>query len=359
MEKLSKTKQVENVSTFIIEREIEFVSEGTICRGLFVRPDSKKPAPLIVLVHGLGGVYEMRLDAYARFFAAAGYASLTFDYRYFGRSDGNHRHWLVREFQQQDIDNGIAFGKTLEGVDNTRIVLWGTSLGGGNMIDVSHRRKDIKATIIQGPFTDGVASAMALSFPSLFGVTLFAAADAVSRLLRLPPVLVPLAGTFGTPAMMTAPDVVQSVLKLFPRGSVFSAQLTKVYNFFAKKTIKLGENISTSDKPEKYPIAKLTGSIILPSGTVLINGVSAIFGMKIIFWRPGKKLKNLNAPMLICVCETDSVAPAKQTLKHASVAPLCETKVYPYGHFDIYTDEPFDLLTRDQLEFLGRVVPLV
>lgn len=342
----------------IIEKEIEFISEGTICRGLFVRPDITGTSPLIVIVHGLGGVYEMRLDAYARFFAAAGYASLTFDYRYFGRSDGKTRHWLVREFQQQDIESGIEFGKTLEGVDSSRIVLWGTSLGGGHIIDVSSRRKDIVGSIIQGPFTDGMASAMAISIPSIIGVTLFATADALARIFRLPPVLIPLAGTYGTPALMTAPDVVQSVLKLFPKGTIFSKQLSNLFNIFAKKKIKLGDNIALSDKPEKFPSARLTGSMILPSGTVLINGVSAIFGMKIMFWNPGKNLKKLNFPMLICVCETDSVAPAKQTLKHASAAPKCEVKVYPYGHFDIYTDEPFELITRDQLNFLGRIVPI-
>src|SRR5689334_18834797 len=97
------------------EQQIEFSSQGTTCRGLFVRPRSEQLAPLIVLIHGLGGVYEMRLDAYARRFAEAGYAALTFDYRYFGRSDGHPRHLLLREQQQADIEAAIAFGKTLPG----------------------------------------------------------------------------------------------------------------------------------------------------------------------------------------------------------------------------------------------------
>lgn len=47
----------------VVEREVEFQSQGETCRGLWVRPSSGTPAPLIVLGHGLGGVYEMRLDA--------------------------------------------------------------------------------------------------------------------------------------------------------------------------------------------------------------------------------------------------------------------------------------------------------
>lgn len=340
----------------LVEETIEFTSHGTTCRGLFVRPSGGKPAPLIVIAHGLGGIYEMRLDAYARRFAEAGYAALTFDYRHFGRSDGLPRHWLVREWQQQDIAAAIDHGKTLPGVDPKRVVLFGSSLAGGHMIDVTHARQDISATIIQGPFTDGLASGLALSIPSTIGVGLFAAVDAASRLLRGKPVLVPLAGTLGTPAMMTSPDVVQGVLKLFPPGTVLSQRLSAHYRRFASKVIRLSNQVTTSEEPERDPISSLTGSVILPSGTVLINGVTAIFGLKILFWRPGKKLRHLRTPTLVCVCESDSVAPARQTLRHARVAPSCETKVYPYGHFDIYTDQPFEHLTSDQLDFLNRWV---
>ncbi|MGI5132359.1 hypothetical protein ACQEVB_36525 [Pseudonocardia sp. CA-107938] len=36
------------------------------------------------MAHGLGGIRQMRLDAYAERFAAAGYACLVSDYRHFG-----------------------------------------------------------------------------------------------------------------------------------------------------------------------------------------------------------------------------------------------------------------------------------
>ncbi|MBM4363042.1 MAG: alpha/beta fold hydrolase, partial [Deltaproteobacteria bacterium] len=195
----------------IVEREVEFVSQGETCRGLFVRPAGGLPAPLIVLGHGLGGVYEMRLDAFARRFAEAGYAALTFDYRRFGRSDGHPRHWLVREHQQQDFEAALDFGRTLEGVDPERVVIWGTSLAGGHVLDIAGRRTDLSASVIQGPFTDGLASARAISLPSLLGVVLLAAFDAIARLLGRPPVLAPLAGTYGTPALMTREDVVETV----------------------------------------------------------------------------------------------------------------------------------------------------
>jgi pimeloyl-ACP methyl ester carboxylesterase len=309
----------------------------------------------MILVHGLGAVYEMRLDAFARTFAAAGYAALTFDYRGFGRSDGHPRHLLVQREQQRDIEAAIAYGKTLQGVDPSRVILWGTSLAGGHVADVASRRKDLSASIIQCPFTDGLASALSLSLRSLIGIGFFILADWGARLLGRQPVLVPLANAPGAPALMTAPGAVRGVLGLFPRGSRFSKRLSQIYQ---ESRIEAGENVRTSDEDEPFPISRRTGSVLLPSGTVLIAGVDAGFASKLPFWRPGKNLTKLGAPMLVCVCERDSVAPARQTLRYAEAASRCEVKTYPYDHFDIYTGEPYEVVSRDQLEFLARTVPV-
>lgn len=340
-----------------VEHEVEFFSHGVKCRGLFVRPTVLEAAPLIVLAHGLGGIYEMRLDAYARTFAQAGYAALTFDYRHFGRSDGRPRHLLRRKMQQQDIDAAISFGKTLPGVDPTQVVLWGTSLGGGHMIDVASRRSDIAATIIQAPFTDGLAS-MRVTHPlSSLGVTFFAAADMLSRLIGRGPVLVPLAAPPGLPALMTNGPVVESLLALVPEGSRLTGKLSALYRTFAERTVKLGSRVTVSDLDEPASTSRFIGSVIFPSGTALLNGVSASFGLAILFWRPGKRLKKLSSPILVCACERDEVAPVKPTIAYAKAAANCELKVYPYGHFDIYTGAPFEHVSKDQLAFLTRVAP--
>lgn len=343
----------------ILEREVEFQSQGVTCRGLFVRPETGGPAPLVVLGHGLGAVYEMRLDAYARVFASAGYAALTFDYRRFGRSDGEPRHWLVREHQQEDFEAAIDFGKTLPGVDPTRVILWGTSLGGGHVTDIASRRTDLIASIIQGPFSDGPASMRALSIRSALGLGFYILADAIARLLRRPPVLAPLAGPYGSAALMTSPDAVASLFQLMPGGSLLLGRLSRLHRTGARREIALPPHVGLSEEPERFPIARHTGSIRFPSGTVLIAGVSAIFGLKIGFWRPGRNMKKLRAPMLVCVCDRDSVAPPGKTVEHASASPMCETKRYPYGHFEIYTGRPYEVVTADQLAFLRRVAPVV
>ncbi len=43
---------------------------------------------MLVMAHGLGGVRQMRLDAFAERFSSAGYRCLVFDYRHFGASAG-------------------------------------------------------------------------------------------------------------------------------------------------------------------------------------------------------------------------------------------------------------------------------
>jgi pimeloyl-ACP methyl ester carboxylesterase len=339
------------------EDNIEFRSQGVTCRGIYVRPAARRRAPLVVLAHGLGGVYEMRLDAYARRFAQAGYAALTFDYRHFGRSDGHPRHLLVREEQQRDIEAAIDFGKTLDGVDAEQVVLWGTSLGGGHVLDVASRRKDIAASIIQAPFTDGLASMRAASLPSVLGTLPFFLADLLARLVRRPRVLALLAAPPLLPALMTKPDVVEGVLALLPPGSRMTGRLSRLYRRFAADKIKLPEHISMSELEEPSEGGSLIGSIVLPSGTALLNGVSANFLLDVPLWRPGKNIQNLRSPILVCACEKDSVAPVGSTVAHAKRGSSCELRLYPYRHFEIYVGEPFEVAIRDQLAFLERVVP--
>ncbi len=74
--------------------DVEFRSDDAICRGWLYLPQSAQPSPVIVMAHGLGAIREMRLDAYAERFAAAGYTCLVFDYRHFGASDGEPRQLL-------------------------------------------------------------------------------------------------------------------------------------------------------------------------------------------------------------------------------------------------------------------------
>jgi pimeloyl-ACP methyl ester carboxylesterase len=179
----------------------------------------------------------------------------------------------------------------------------------------------------------------------------------VARLFGRARVLVPLAAPPGLPGLMTNAEVVGDVLALMPAGSRMSDRLSSLYQRFAARSFVLGDNVSTSTIVEPNDASSVIGSVIFPSGTTLVNGVSASFGLEIVSWRPGKNMKRVRSPILVCVCEQDSVAPAKSTIAYARQAPRCELKIYPYTHFSIYIGKPFEDVLGDQLEFLRRVVP--
>jgi hypothetical protein len=292
--------------------DVEFLSGGVTCRAWLYLPASDTPRPVIVMAHGLGGTKVMRLDAFAERFSAAGYACLVFDYRHFGDSDGQPRQLLDVNKQLEDWKAAVAYARACPQVDGRRVVLWGTSFSGGHVLSTAAAVPGIEAVISQCPFTNGLASGLALNPVSSLKVTARALRDQIGSWLGQAPVMVSTAGQPGEAALMTAPDVIPGYLGLL------SAQDAAVFR----------------------------------------NEVAARFGLQIIRYFPGLKTPKIPCPVLFCVCDTDTVAPAKPTLFHARRAPQGEIKRYPDGHFDIYVGEAFERVVKDQLEFLRRRVPV-
>lgn len=287
--------------------DVSFRSGTDRISAWLYRPDDTGPdgAPLLVMAHGLGAVRTMRLDAYAERFAAAGYACLVFDYRNFGESGGAPRQLLDVKMQLADWAAAVDFAHTLAGVDPARIGLWGTSFAGGHVIATA-ARLPVAAVVAQCPFTDGIASARTIPPATIARVSLLAMRDLAAARLGNPPVMVATAGRPGEVALMSTPDAYPGYLKLVPEG----------------QTIR--------------------------------NEVAARIGMKILGYRPGRAAAKVRCPILFCVCDTDSVAPAGPTLRYAAKAPLGTVKRYPEGHFDIYVGDAFERVIADQLEFLER-----
>jgi len=140
-----------------MRRDVEFRSEGTICRGWFYTPDGADTArwPTIVMAHGFSAVKEMRLDRFAEAFAAAGLASLVFDYRGLGSSDGEPRQDLDPHAQITDYRNAISYARQLPSVDRDRIGIWGTSYSGAHVLMVAALDRRVKAVVSQVPLIDG------------------------------------------------------------------------------------------------------------------------------------------------------------------------------------------------------------
>lgn len=139
-----------------MRRDIEFQSEATTCRGwLYTPADATGPSPTIVMAHGFSAVKEQRLDRFAEAFAEAGFASLVFDYRGLGASDGQPRQDLDPAAQIADYRNAISFARGLPLVDPERIGIWGTSYSGAHVLMVGALDRRVKCVVSQVPLIDG------------------------------------------------------------------------------------------------------------------------------------------------------------------------------------------------------------
>jgi dienelactone hydrolase len=286
--------------------DVSFTSHEDSCAAWLYLPTGVTSPPVVILGHGLGATREMRLDAFAERFAEAGIAALAFTYRHFGDSGGQPRQLLSIKRQLADWNAAIAWVKHRRDVDGTRIAVWGSSFGGGHSITVASRHPELKAAVAQCPFTDGLASALALGPVGSLKTLPIVARDFASMVLRRPPAMIPLAGPPGSVALMNAPDALPGYQALLPPETTFRNEVAARF---------------------------------APTGTT---------------YRPGRAAKKIKFPILFCVSNTDSVTPPAQTLRYARTAPRGEIKRYDAGHFDFYLGEPFEELVHDQIEFLVR-----
>lgn len=135
--------------------QVEFATEhGITLRGWLWRPEGPGPHPIVVMAHGFGALQDWTLPVIAREFARAGLAALTFDYRNFGDSDGMPREEVDHPGQIEDWRNAVTFASALDGIDADRIGIWGTSLGGRNVLIAAAFDRRVKAVFSQVPAID-------------------------------------------------------------------------------------------------------------------------------------------------------------------------------------------------------------
>jgi len=148
-------KNLQRVLMVISERAVSYYSEGDgIAATVFMPDQATQPVPGIVLCHGFTGIKELILPDYARAFAEAGFAALAFDYRGFGGSEGTPGRLVARR-QVEDIRNSMTYFGTVEGVDPSRLGLWGTSYGAANVIVAAGQDQRAKCVVAQVGFADG------------------------------------------------------------------------------------------------------------------------------------------------------------------------------------------------------------
>lgn len=278
----------------------------SFCTAWLHLPSGLQRPPVVVMGHGMGATREMRLDAYAERFAARGIASVAFTYRNFGDSGGTDRQELKVQGQLEDWEEVLAHARNRDDVDGSRIAIWGTSFGGGHAITIASRHPELAAAVAQCPFTDGLLTALRTSPRESLRLQGRLIRDLLATAARREPVCLPFAGAPGDVAIMTAPDALPGYQSLVPEGGTF------------------------------------------------VNSTRARAIPRLIRYRPGRRTKKIQIPILFCVSSTDTVAPAGPTLRYAHRAPRGVVRTYEAGHFDFYTGEPFEQLVAEQTEFLAE-----
>ena len=290
--------------------DVEFQSGGERCAAWLYLPESTHPAPIIVMAHGLGAVRSMRLDAFAERYCAEGYACLVFDYSYFGDSSGEPRQLLSIKHQLEDWANAVKFVQKDKRVDNSKVIIWGSSFSGGHVLKTAANVPGVAGVMSQCPFTNGLASTLALHPVSSLKVTALATLDLLTSPVKKIPVMVNLSGHPGDAALMTAPDAMSG------------------YN------------------------------AIKPDNQTIIGHVAARFGFAITTYFPGRSMGAITCPTLLIACLKDSVAPVGPTLKYAKKLRQGTVLEFDTGHFDIYVGEWFEKTVQTQIDWLAKEFPL-
>ncbi len=283
-----------------MRHDVSFTSKGVTCRGWIYEPpglDDRDAAPAIVMAHGFSGVKELDLPRFAEAFAAAGFVTLVFDYRYLGESDGEPRAQVLFREQQEDYRNAITWLSQQPTVDAERIGVWGTSYSGGHVLYLAAFDRRIRAAVAQVPAIGTWRSIVAQHGVEAMRMMLsLTTADREARYPGEEPHYMPVVAPEGQPAVLGTPDAYE----WFVSGAT---QLAPTWR--NEVTIESVEQLVEYD-----PAAAI--ELIAPT------------------------------PLLLVAAEHDALIPI------ASVRDAFERagepkalKVVPCGHFDVYHDEPF------------------
>ncbi|GAA3546512.1 alpha/beta hydrolase [Nocardioides daeguensis] len=296
----------------------DFTSAGVRCAATHFAPPVVEErarletgAPVVVLAHGLAGTQDAGVFPFAEAFAAAGLHAVTFDYRGFGGSDaadGEPRQVVSLAGQVADLHAAVDAAKCLPGVDPTRVVLWGVSLGGGHVVSVAAERDDITAVVSVVPMVDGLAAARLATQhhrPSqLLASTGRGLASAFRRKVGRRPAMIPVVAHPGETGALTLPGAYEDYLAI--------------------------------------------------AGPTWRNEIAADVVLELGTRAPAKAASRLEVPWLVQVADFDRSAPLQAAMK-AAVAGRAEVRHYPGDHFDLFAGKPFhEPAVEHALHFLLR-----
>jgi len=299
-----------SVSAFT-RSDVLFPSGDGRCAAWLYEPDASALAT-IVMAHGFAGVRRLRLNAYAERFAAVGYRVVLFDYRHFGDSPGEPRQLLDIDRQLDDWRSALTYARSLPGgPDARRIVLWGTSLGGGHVLTTAARDHEVAAVVAQVPHVSGVAAARSVGPVQSARLTTLALLDLVRGATGRSPHYIAAAGAPGEIAAMTTPDALPGMQTLIEQSNI-------------------GREIDPTE--------------LMVSARVIL---------RIARYSPGRTANAISCPVLVQIATRDTITPTHVAERAARRIPRVTVKLYELAHFDPYVEPSFETVVADQLAFLA------
>lgn len=263
----------------------------------------------------LSAVKEWFLDDYAARFQTAGFASLIYDNRCWGSSDGTPRNETDPWRQIEDIHAAVGYALTLPEVDPDQIIVWGSSGSGGNALTATALDPRVKAVISQVPFLSGEG------------------------------------------AQLAAPK--EAVLSVYAnRDHSIPVQYTRLWS----ETVEEARNsdhkaiLGTEESAQFY---QTVSKKELPSDVQWENKISIQTYYHMFKHEPIQYIHRISPrPMLMVVAMKDSIIPPEVALKAFDKAGDGKELIkFDCGHFEPYQGEFFNRNIQVQIDFLKKHFP--
>lgn len=280
---------------------VAFASQGSVLDADLFRPQAAEPPPVVVMAHGLGACRSFGLAPFAARFADDGMAVLVFDYRGFGASEGEPRALVSPQHHLQDWAAAVEFARTLDGVDGSRVGLWGTSFAGGHVLVTAARTRGIAAVVAQVPHVDGMASSLRYPPGLLPRALRLGATDLAASRRGRPPVRIPVVAESGVRAL-AGPDCFAEFQRL--------------------------------------------------AGGQTIDDIPARILLTVQGYRPTREVHRITAPTLVIAANEDSLIPITAVRKAAAKISGVRLEEIDGGHFAPYWGDCFEDVVDRESGFL-------
>lgn len=126
-------RKISNNPDFLIEEEVTYKSGSLNLSGTLIKPIGQGPYPAIVLISGSAGEGKMtreRTRQMGYLFAKSGIASLIYDRRGNGSSEGEKDRIIRMEWLANDAAAGAQYLSSRNDIDKKKIGFYGLSQGG-------------------------------------------------------------------------------------------------------------------------------------------------------------------------------------------------------------------------------------